>query len=115
MQSLTHTGRRIPVRGTAVAGSGGIRALVGAGLALVPAPVAAAAWAWVQAHPAAAAGLTMAYEMTVLIASFVTGVIGPVRAKWQHRLGESLDQALRHRFSTFDRRYRTYVVDRWQF
>jgi NACHT domain len=98
-----------------VAGSGGIRAWVGVGLALVPAPAAAAAWSWVQAHPIAAAGLTVAYEIMVLTASFAAGIAGPVRATWQQRLAESLDQTLHHRFSTFDRRYRTYVVDRWRY
>ena len=67
-----------------------------------------------QAHPIAAALWTVTYEVMLVTTSFVAGVAGPVRVKWEQHLSESLYQASRRLLSTFDRRYCTYVADRWE-
>jgi hypothetical protein len=50
------------------------------------------------------------YEVAVAIVGFFTVIARDVSSRWQQRLAESLDLALRRRFSGFEERYREFLL-----
>jgi hypothetical protein len=82
-------------------------------LAAVVAPPAAAGGVWrqfVSGHVFLALAIGVIYEVVVAIVGFIAVIARDVSSRWQQRLAESLDLALRRRFSGFEERYHAFLL-----
>lgn len=83
--------------------------------ALPPAVVAGLWRELVTSHPLIAALLLLVYEGVLGFVAFLWGIAQEVAKRWQHRLVESVDHALRQRLSWFPRRYRAALLGNLRF
>jgi NACHT domain len=82
-------------------------------LATVVAPPTVAGGIWrefVSGHVFLALAIGVAYEVAVAIVGFFVVIARDVSSRWQQRLAEGLDLALRRRFSGFEKRYREFML-----
>jgi predicted NACHT family NTPase len=82
-------------------------------LATVIAPPAVAGGVWrqfVSVHVFAALAIGVAYEVTVAVVGFFAVIARDVSSRWQERLVERLDLALRRKFSGFEKEYREFLL-----
>jgi hypothetical protein len=101
-----------------VADKGGISTRIGwpaaiAWLATVVAPPAVAGGLWeqfVSSHVLLALAIGTVYEVAVAIVGFFAVIAREVSSRWQQRLAEHLDLALRRKLSGFEKRYREFLL-----
>lgn len=82
-------------------------------LATVIAPPALAGGVWSQFvvhHALLALGYFVAYETAVAIAGFAAVIVREISHRWQGRLTEKLDLAIRRRVSRFEDHYREFLL-----
>jgi hypothetical protein len=82
-------------------------------LATVVAPPAVAGGVWrqfVSDHVLLALAIGVVYEVAVATVGFFAVIAGGVSSRWQQRLIESLDLALRRKFSGFGKRYNEFLL-----
>lgn len=87
-------------------------------LAALVAPPALALTVWhteVPRHPLLIALVVVLYDTCVLVAKFAAGVVSDLMARWQKRLADSVDRALRLRLSRFGRLYQESVLESLRF
>lgn len=82
-------------------------------LTTVVAPPVVAGGVWrqfVSAHLFVALAIWVVYEVAVAIVGFFAVVARDVSSRWQQRLADRLDLALRRKFSGFEKRYREFLL-----
>lgn len=82
-------------------------------LATVVAPPTVAGGIWrqfVSGHVFAALAIGVVYEVAVAIVGFFAVIARDVSSRWQQRLADALDLALRRSFSGFEKRYREFLL-----
>lgn len=79
--------------------------------AVIPPSVVAGLWRDpLTSHPLIAVLLLLVYEGVLGFVAFLWGIAREVGKRWQHRLVERVDHALRQRLSRFPRRYRAALL-----
>lgn len=63
-------------------------------------------------HRALVITFCAAYEVVIVLARFLTGVMSDVAGRWRARAADALDQAIQRKVSPFERRYRRFVLAR---
>lgn len=82
-------------------------------LATIVAPPAVAGGVWrqfVSGHVFFAIAIGVVYEVAVATVGFFAVIARDVSSRWQKRLAERLDLALRRKFSGFEERYREFLL-----
>ncbi|MET8142122.1 NACHT domain-containing protein [Sphaerisporangium sp. NPDC005288] len=77
--------------------------------AIAPPVIGVKLWPGLLERPWLALAAGLAYEAVVVGAGFFRGVFGDLRKRWQQRLTDHTDDALRRRFSRYRSRYLEYV------
>jgi hypothetical protein len=78
---------------------------------IAPPALAGGVWSQFVAHHALLAlGYFVAYETAVAIVGFVAVIVREISFRWQGRLTENLDLAIRRRVSRFDDHYREFLL-----